>query len=344
MRTPYGVAPVNEWPPTSSPTRRWGAFFNRNFVSLKIDMEAAENEAFRREYPVAAFPTLFFLQADGTIIQQVKGALDVAGLISAAEKALASAEPAEDYAAAYAEGNRDPELIYKYVRALIRSGEPHLRVANDYLRTQRDLNSKQNLEFLLLAATEADSRIFTMMTERQDAIVALKSTDLFTSQVYAACQATVKKAIEYSMESLVQEATEKMEAFVPEKAEAFALESRMGYARAHNDAKTYSKAAADYADDIISEDADKLLDLALDLANSFESDSRSMKVAEEIARTADKIGDGYRYPYSLAVILQQAGKLDDAREAAERALAIAREQEPRATRMIEQFLEQLKEG
>jgi thioredoxin-related protein len=325
------------------PDEKVGAFFNRNFVSLKIDMEAAENEAFRREYPVSAFPTLFFLKADGTIVQQVKGALDVASLINAGEKALASAEPTEDYAAAYEAGQRDPELIYKYVRALIRSGEPHLRIANEYLRDQSDLNSKQNLEFLLLAATEADSRVFTMMTDRQEAIIALKSADVFTSQVYSACQATVKKAIEYSMESLLEEATEKMATFVPEKATAFTLESQMAYARAHNDAKTFSKAAASYAKEVISEDADKLESLALDLANTFEKDSRALKVAQELAEEAVALGEGYRYSYSLAIILKQAGKYREARAAAERALAMAREQEPRAASMLESFLEQLTE-
>ncbi|RME94118.1 MAG: DUF255 domain-containing protein, partial [Bacteroidetes bacterium] len=85
------------------PDEKVGAFFNRHFISLKIDMEAAENEAFRRDYPVAAYPTLFFLNADGTIVQQVKGALDAEKLIRAAQQALAAAEPAEDYATAYEE-------------------------------------------------------------------------------------------------------------------------------------------------------------------------------------------------------------------------------------------------
>ena len=128
--------PCKRMAATVFPDEEVGAYFNRNFISLKIDMEAPENAEFRAQYPVAAFPTLYFIDSEGEVVHRVVGALKAPQLISAGSRALALSEPAEDYAAAYAEGDRDPELVYKYVRALIRNNEPHLRVANDYLRSQ----------------------------------------------------------------------------------------------------------------------------------------------------------------------------------------------------------------
>ncbi|MEZ4988161.1 MAG: thioredoxin family protein [Saprospiraceae bacterium] len=248
------------------PEEKAGAFFNRHFISLKIDMEAPENETFRSKYPVSAFPTLFFINAEGTVVHSVKGAQDVDKLIGVGEKALALSEPTGDYAEQYAAGNREPELVYKYVRAMIRNGESHLKVANDYLRSQQDLNSEQNLQFLLLAATEADSRLFDMMAERKEAIVRLTSEESYYSAVLSACKATAKKAIEFSSLDLLKEAQEKLARFYAEKASSFQYTSTMEYASAHRDAAMYASAAKAYAKDIIKGDAAQLNTLATDIA------------------------------------------------------------------------------
>lgn len=323
------------------PQEEVGVFYNRNFINMKIDMEAPENEAFRREYPVAAFPTLFFIDNKGEIVHQTKGAKDVDGLIRVGKVALNAAEPVADFAEAYESGDRDPQLIYKYVQSLIRSGEPHLQITNEYLRSQTDLNTEQNLRFLLLTATEADSRVFDMFAKRKDAIVSLTSEAMFTSQVEAACKATVNKAVEYSMESLLEEAIEKMETYSPKKAQRFALKSSMRYAKAHNDAKAFTKAAKAFAKDVISDDANKLQDLALELANEFEEDSRALSTAEDIIQQAIDVGEGYRLHYSLAIILKKQAKYKEARAAAQQSLMLAKEEQPRAVGMLEDFIERL---
>jgi thiol-disulfide isomerase/thioredoxin len=329
------------------PDAQVGAFYNRNFISLKIDMEAPENAAFRAKYPVAAFPTLYYISPDGEVVQSVKGAQSVDQFISTGEKALALSEPTGDYEEQYQDGDRSPELVYKYVRSLIRNGESHLKVANDYLRSQeKDLNGPENLQFIMLAATEADSRIFTLMTEHKKEIIAANSEDLYYSQVFSACQATATKSIEYSSVDLLEEAWDKMEEYYPEKAEKFKYDTEMAYALAHRDGKTFAKAARGYVKDIIPGDAAKLNEFALRIANEFETDKDVLEVAHDAAAEAIKYNsDTFRHYYTMAIVEHKMGNTKQALAAAYKALTLAEADTPNAVRMLTAFIETLeKEG
>jgi thiol-disulfide isomerase/thioredoxin len=324
------------------PDPQVGAFYNRNFISLKIDMEAPENATFRARYPVAAFPTLYYISPDGEVVQSVKGAQSVDQFISTGEKALALSEPTGDYAEQYADGDRSPQLVYKYVRSLIRNGESHLKVANDYLRSQEDLNNPENLQFIMLAATEADSRIFTMMTEYKKEIIANNSEDLYYSQVFSACQATAKKSIEYSSVDLLEESWEKIEQYYPEKAGKFKYDTEMAYALAHRDSKTYAKSARGYVKDIIPGDATKLNEFALIIVNEFDGDKAVLEVAQYAATEAIKYNsETFRHYYTLAIVENKMGNTKQALAAAQKALVLAETEAPNAVRMLTGFIETL---
>lgn len=51
------------------------AFFNENFINLKLDAERGNGSEFARKYRVTAYPTLFFLRGDGSVIKKQMGAL-----------------------------------------------------------------------------------------------------------------------------------------------------------------------------------------------------------------------------------------------------------------------------
>ena len=51
-----------------------GAFYNKNFINLKVDMEKGEGPALAAKYQVRAYPTLFFIDGDGKVVKKVLGA------------------------------------------------------------------------------------------------------------------------------------------------------------------------------------------------------------------------------------------------------------------------------
>ncbi|MBC7893416.1 MAG: thioredoxin family protein [Sphingobacteriaceae bacterium] len=68
------------------PDKRVGEYFNQKFISVKIDMEKGEGPALTEMYPIQAYPTLFFMNANGKVIKQEIGALNPDQLLAVARK------------------------------------------------------------------------------------------------------------------------------------------------------------------------------------------------------------------------------------------------------------------
>ena len=113
-----------------------GEFYNANFINMKLDMEEELGLEFRKLYPVSSFPTLFFIDADGEVVQKVVGARDPAGFIELGESVLAKYDKSTKYVEAYEAGDRSYELVYNYVAALNKAGKPSVKISNDYLSLQ----------------------------------------------------------------------------------------------------------------------------------------------------------------------------------------------------------------
>ncbi len=123
-----------------------GDFFNEKFVSMKIDMEKEDGIKFQQKYPVQAYPTLYFIDGKGKVVQKVKGAQTVDNFLSLGASILSKVDYSAEYAKLYEDGDRSPQLVHKYVKALIKSAKPSGKVANSYLKSQDDLNSSENLK------------------------------------------------------------------------------------------------------------------------------------------------------------------------------------------------------
>lgn len=59
-----------------------GAVFNKNFINVKVDMERGEGPQLARLFPIEAYPTLFFIEPSGKVIQKVIGYRSAEDLIS----------------------------------------------------------------------------------------------------------------------------------------------------------------------------------------------------------------------------------------------------------------------
>jgi thiol:disulfide interchange protein len=68
------------------PDKKVGAFFNQKFVSVKMDMEKGEGPALADVYPLDAYPTLFFIDANGRVVKKVIGLHSPDELLAVARK------------------------------------------------------------------------------------------------------------------------------------------------------------------------------------------------------------------------------------------------------------------
>ncbi|MEF9986232.1 MAG: thioredoxin domain-containing protein [Bacteroidales bacterium] len=70
------------------PMEKVGAFFNSNFVNIKIDMEKGEGPELAKRFNVKAYPTFLILSLDGKEISRVVGGGDADGFITRVKKAM----------------------------------------------------------------------------------------------------------------------------------------------------------------------------------------------------------------------------------------------------------------
>lgn len=62
-----------------------GSYFNENFINVAMDMERGEGRELARKYGVTAYPTLFFMDAEGKVQKKAVGYRNSAQLMELAQ-------------------------------------------------------------------------------------------------------------------------------------------------------------------------------------------------------------------------------------------------------------------
>jgi thioredoxin-related protein len=125
-----------------------GKFYNSNFICLKMDMEKGEGPGLSQKLGVTAYPSLFYLNAKGETVHKSVGALNADQFISLGKTALGKTATNKEAEKSFAEGKRDPETVYGYVRSLNKAGKPTLKIVNEYFSKNPDLSLPTNLKLI----------------------------------------------------------------------------------------------------------------------------------------------------------------------------------------------------
>ncbi|MCW3124599.1 MAG: thiol:disulfide interchange protein precursor, partial [Bacteroidetes bacterium] len=123
-----------------------GEYFNNNYINVKFDMEKGEGTSLATRYQITAYPTLLWIDPNGSVKHKVVGGLDVAGLITAGKQA---ADPLPDIMNAlnkdYAAGKREQAFMEDYLKNFKASGRDYDAVLAEYMtQTQKQNWSKES--------------------------------------------------------------------------------------------------------------------------------------------------------------------------------------------------------
>jgi thioredoxin-related protein len=111
--------PCKNMSKTIFPQKEVGDYYNKNFISLKIDAEKGEGPELAKKYEVTGYPTMIFFNGDGSEKKRLVGATPDAGFfISFAKQVTGEDKPFLEQYEAYKKGNRNLD----FVRNLILSG------------------------------------------------------------------------------------------------------------------------------------------------------------------------------------------------------------------------------
>lgn len=328
------------------PVAEVGDYFNSNFINMKFDMEKEESTEFRKTHRVSAYPTLLFINGKNEVVHKSVGGKQVKTLIGAGNSALAKMDDVEAYAEKWEAGDRDSKLALKYIRALVRQQQPHAKVANDYLRNQKNLTTDDNLNILLVAATHADSRIFDLLTKNKDAAIALAGQKAYENQVNRAVNATLDKAIEYKDEKLLKTAAAKMSQSDPAAGKRIALRGAFEIEAVGSDVKAFAKAMKKYQKAAADSPEDLQRIYSVAAISKFIHDEKvlDMAVTAGAASAAADLEKGFEKYYRLADFLLKQERHEQAMTYANMALAAVPVKQPRLKRAVEGLIQRIEAG
>lgn len=298
-----------------------GAFFNKHFVNIKVDMEKGEGPRLAGRYRVNSYPTLLFLDEKGEVVHAAKGSRPVDQFLGLGQTALRKNDKSDEYAKQYEAGDRSPELLRAYAYALLNGGQPSAKIANEYVREQKDFNNEEGLDFLYDFANDADSKIFDLFLEHQEAILKAKGKDAYYTKVHDACDAVIQKAIEYDAESLVEVAKNKMKAAYPSFYKEYSLLADINYAAGKENMEDYTTAADKYLKKYAKKKGDVLHKYAQAVGKRVE-DKNMLEKALKWVNQSLELDQKAVYWQTKGYILRKLNKEKEAQEAFEKARSL----------------------
>lgn len=115
------------------PQKKVGDFFNKNFISFKMDMEKGEGVSFAKKYKVTSFPTLIYFNPQGEIVHKTLGAYPANKLLKGAANALNPETQVCTLQRRFDKGEKNNEFIAKYVKALKSANGDFTKLVELYL-------------------------------------------------------------------------------------------------------------------------------------------------------------------------------------------------------------------
>jgi len=316
-----------------------GAFFKANFVSIKLDMEHGEGIEVSSRYRVWVYPTMLFVDSSGAVQHRSAGFHNPQELLNLAKIALDPRQNLAGLELQYASGNRRREFVLKYLEAKATAYDPDAgRIANDFLKTEDDLGTPENMNLLLQHVDDPYSTGFQFL---------LKNRPVFEEKFG---KREVKVKIETVFEGYLQshpglqlgEVQRLYGTIYPEGGEVLASRYRLDYYRQKNDREQFASAAINHYARYPSEDPDELDEMASIFAEEV-SDAAQLQTALDWIKKAISIQETFYYQYTLAKVWAKIGKKKAAKKAALRSLELAKA-EGEDTILVEEFLEILKQN
>lgn len=297
-----------------------GAYYNATFVNAKIDMETGEGPGLSAQYGVQAYPTLLFINGDGQVVHRALGYQDVAQFLALGKKA---SDPANNLLALetrYSQGERSPEFVLAYLDAQSAVGSPTVdAVALEYLNSQKDWSTDQNLEVIMLYVNDPYAKPYAYFTREKARFVAKFGEDAVSEKSGQVFQQYLQTHDNLSMADI--------EALIglvfPDEKDRIIAVFRMRHYLQTGEINQFAQAAVAYFDSYPSENPEELNQVAWLFYEQID-DAAQLKKALGWALRSVEIQEVYANQDTVAALYFKLGDKKNAETHALRAIELAK--------------------
>lgn len=305
-----------------------GAFFNKNFVSIKMDMESEAGKPLKETYQIKAFPTLLWLDAEGNIQHKMEGAGDAQALIATATLAL---DPKNNWAALnkqFEKGERSAAFLQKYITTSTNAGMDAKEAAKIYFSSKKydELINAKDAELIANVVSSTSDPIYLFVLKNKTKFYAV------------ADQVQIDQFLGQTMLSELGQLVRKgdTEGFEAKKKELIALDQEIGskiiafvdmnMLRRDPDQKKYYEAMANYAMKYDFDNPENLNQYAWTIAEAKEDlDKELVSKAVKMAKRSVELNANFANIDTYACVLNKAGQIEEAKIQAAKSIELAPE-------------------
>ena len=297
------------------------AYYNDHFINVKMNMEKGEGPGIAQKYQVMAYPTLLFFDGGGRVVHRAVGYHNTDTFM---ELGNAANDPAKRLAGMddrYAFGDRSADFLYDYTFARAGAGDgSHVEIAEEYLKTQDDLDSERNLTFLFRFTDDTQSELFDHFVKRKDKFVGLFGETPVARKI----QYLIGTSVRDGEDGTALEQTERLyRKIYPERADYLTSEYAMMYYLRAGDINAYTVAVEKHYDTYGTDDWESLNETAWNYFE-FVEDKKDLKRAVKWAKKSVALDENYYNTDTLAALYFKMGKNKKALKTARHAITLAK--------------------
>lgn len=313
-----------------------GDFYNRNYITYKIDMEKGQGPELNKQFLVRAYPTFLVFDANGNMVHRFLGYRNSEDFIKEGTAALEESGQIYPLKAKYDAGERDPKFIRHLVGLMASADEEYSEVANSYVEAlnEDEMGSDENREFIFKYVSDVTSKGFGYFHENLSSFEKEFGKDECRTKISRGASTMIRRAIAAKDETMITEdLAEYCKSMMPERKDMMVSYGQLYYHKKHSagDAAVWQSHRKDYCDELT-----KLADSDMDanILNSMawavyedSDDKKTLKSALEWVQKSIDLDKGYANMDTKAALMFKLGRTSDGVQWAKRAIELAKKEE-----------------
>lgn len=320
-----------------------GSFYNTHFINVKMDMEKGVGVRLAKKYKIRAYPTLLYLDGEGDILHKVAGYHNEQKFIAVGRKALNPEFRLGEMDRYYNAGVKEPQFLYRYAYAKkLASDNTHRDIVQEYLKTQNDWSTPENLQFIYDFTESTRSRHFNYMLDNKKLFDKKFGENIIDGRI----QKLVNGRLDFIMNQkgdVSQEFTAVNKLF----SKVYGVDSKgrfagfkMTYYRSQGNRDGFAKAAVEFVENMRGITADELNSISRTFVEVI-NDEQMLAKAIAWQKRAVKMENTYSHNYTLAALYTKIGDKRKAKKSAKRALKIGKKHKDDTT-AVKQLMSEIK--
>lgn len=306
-----------------------GDFYNKNFVCAKIDMEKGEGIELAKKFDVRAYPTFLYISQDGeSLVHRTCGSTSTDIFIQNGKDALDPAKQLMSLKKKFDSSTPNAKEAYRYLELLRDACMDYGKEASAYLSTQKeaDLSSADNWEIIHSFLDDPFSREFKYLQSHKLDFENLFGKDLVNKKIADVYNAGFTKAIRKgdmkAFDSLKEGATKSLGTI---EAEKITLKADLTRFQKSKDWKNFVKTADSFISKFGNNDPNLLNSVSWTIYENI-ADKAALQKAEKWSKHASELNNIYSFNDTYAAVLYKLGKKNEAKQAALKAIELAKKE------------------